>query len=228
MGGNATITPIDAGRWPANVVLDEEAAARLDGEVGDLPGRGNVGPSTAIGPAGAATVPASAERPSGAEYTYGDTGGASRFFYTAKASRSEREAGLGPARAHVDPKRKDGSAGRNSPRAGAGRQSKRANTHPTVKPIDLMQWLVRLVTPPGGIVLDPFTGSGTTGCAAALEGFEFAGAEMSATYAEIARARIEHWRLVAVERSRQLPLFDPPEPRPRAEQTGLDFDEAAE
>jgi len=204
-----------AGRWPANVVLDEEAAARLDGEVGELASRGNIGSSVATGPPGAAYA-IGAERPSGAEYTYGDSGGASRFFYTAKASRAEREAGLGPARAHVDPKRKDGSA---------GRQSKRANTHPTVKPIDLMQWLLRLVTPPGGIVLDPFTGSGTTGCAAALEGFEFAGAEMSATYAEIARARIEHWRSVAVERSRQLPLFDPPEPRPRAEQTGLDLDE---
>jgi len=220
----------NAGRWPANVVLDEEAAARLDGETGALTSRGNIGPSIAKGPPGAAYA-IGAERPSGSEYTYGDSGGASRFFYTAKASRAEREAGLGGKRRRSSAEitgRAEGSAGSKHPRASVT-GSKRANTHPTVKPIDLMQWLVRLVTPPGGKVLDPFTGSGTTGCAAALEGFEFAGAELSATYAEIARARIEHWRSVAVERSRQLPLFDPPEPRPRAEQTGLDFAaEAAE
>lgn len=65
---------------------------------------------------------------------------------------------------------------------------------PTVKPVDVMRWLVRLVTPPGGTVLDPFTGSGTTGVAAHLEGVEFLGIEREAEYAEIARARIEWWR----------------------------------
>jgi DNA modification methylase len=93
---------------------------------------------------------------------YGDTGGASRFFYVAKASRAERNAGM-------------------------------KNTHPTVKPIDLMRWLVRLVTPPNGVILDPFAGSGTTGCAATLEGFDFIGIERGAEYVEIARARIEWW-----------------------------------
>ena len=92
-------------------------------------------------------------------------GGASRFFYCAKASRGERNAGLDDERNH----------------------------HPTVKPIALMRHLVRLVTPPGGVVLDPFTGSGTTGCAVALEGFAFVGVEMSEEYAEIARRRIAHW-----------------------------------
>lgn len=95
----------------------------------------------------------------------GSRGGASRFFYCAKASSAERSAGL-----------PDG-----------------ANTHPTVKPIDLMRWLVRLVTPPGGTVLDPFTGSGSTGCAAVLEGFDFIGIEREAKYAEIACARIAFW-----------------------------------
>lgn len=96
---------------------------------------------------------------------------AARFFYCAKASRSEREAGLEGDKC----------------------------THPTVKPIALMRYLCRLVTPPGGIVLDPFTGSGTTGCAATLEGFGFVGIEREAEYAEIARRRVEHWRDVATE-----------------------------
>ncbi len=101
-------------------------------------------------------------------------GTAARFFpsfrYCAKASRSEREAGLVP------------------PAPG-----KRANRHPTVKPIEAMRWLVRLVTPPGGVVLDPFTGSGTTGCAAALEGFAFVGCEQDPEHADLARRRIAHW-----------------------------------
>jgi site-specific DNA-methyltransferase (adenine-specific) len=57
-----------------------------------------------------------------------------------------------------------------------------------------MRWLVRMVTPPGGVVLDPFLGSGTTGCAAALEGFDFVGIEQDAEYIEIATRRIEHWK----------------------------------
>lgn len=127
------------GRWPANVVLDPEAAAMLDEQSGERPGS--------------------------------DGQGASRFFYCAKASRGERNAGL------------DGFEERAALR----------NVHPTVKPIDLMRWLVRLVTPPGGTVLDPFTGSGTTGCAAVLEGFDFIGIEREGEYVEIARARIRHW-----------------------------------
>jgi DNA modification methylase len=95
----------------------------------------------------------------------GDSGSAARFFYCSKASTRERNAGMEP------PAR---------------------NIHATVKPISLMRWLVRLVTPPDGLVLDPFTGSGTTGCAAVLEGKRFIGCELSAEYAEIARARIAH------------------------------------
>jgi DNA modification methylase len=96
-------------------------------------------------------------------------GDVSRFFYTAKASKKEREAGL------------DATDGR-------------ANVHPTVKPIDLMRYLCRLITPPNGTVLDPFMGSGSTGCAAALEGFDFVGIERETEYFEIAQRRIEHWR----------------------------------
>jgi site-specific DNA-methyltransferase (adenine-specific) len=104
-------------------------------------------------------------------------GEAARFFYCAKASKRDREEGL-----------RDAGIGA---LRDAGRPSEpRANHHPTVKPTDLMRYLCRLVTPPGGIVLDPFTGSGSTGKAAVLEGFRFLGCELSEEYAAIARARI--------------------------------------
>ena len=70
---------------------------------------------------------------------------------------------------------------------------RRRNTHPTVKPIALMRYLCRLITPPGGLVLDPFCGSGTTGCAAVLEGFRFVGIELDEHFAEIAMARVAYW-----------------------------------
>jgi len=118
-----------------------------------------------------------------------------------KASRSEREAGCEelPGRSGAAAvERKEGSAGLNNPRAGAGRTAESVrNSHPTVKPIELMRWLVRLVTPEGGTVLDPFTGSGTTGIAAVLEGRDFLGAEMNDTaeepFVSIATARIAYW-----------------------------------
>ena len=91
-----------------------------------------------------------------------------RFFYCSKASVRERDAGVGGGR-------------------------KRANTHPTVKPLDLMCYLVRLVTPKGAIVLDPFMGSGTTGCAAAIEGARFVGIEREGEYITIAQERVKHW-----------------------------------
>jgi site-specific DNA-methyltransferase (adenine-specific) len=143
------------GRWPANVVLDEEAAVLLDEQSGELRSgysEGFEGPHTesrTFGRFGRNVI-----RP---ETIYADAGGASRFFYCAKASRSERGDG---------------------------------NTHPTVKPLALMEWLVRLVTPAGGRVLDLFCGSGTTGVAAVTQGFRFDGIEQAAEYADIARARL--------------------------------------
>jgi site-specific DNA-methyltransferase (adenine-specific) len=92
-----------------------------------------------------------------------DSGSAARFFYTAKASADDRNEEL-PSRVR--------------------------NRHPTVKPVDLMRWLVRLIAPPGGAVLDPFMGSGSTGKAAALEGFDFVGCELDPVHAEIAELRI--------------------------------------
>ncbi len=88
--------------------------------------------------------------------------------------------------------RQEGSDGLNSPRAGAGRTSGSRNHHPTVKPTELMRYLVRLVTPPGGTVLDPFMGSGSTGRAAKFEGFEFIGIEQDAAYVLIAQERIKN------------------------------------
>lgn len=116
----------------------------------------------------------------------------SRFFYVAKASRREREAGL-----EGMPKKEVliGAEGHAiNPMTGKPVVDiPRANGHPTVKPIALMRWLCRLVTPKGGLILDPFTGSGTTGCAAVLEGFRFVGIEREPEYAAIAEKRIAHW-----------------------------------
>ncbi len=121
-------------------------------------------------------------------------GDAARFFYCPKASKADRDEGcegleFRTAGEMVD--REEGSAGIQNPRAGAGRTGGGRNAHPTVKPVALMRYLCRLVTPPGGVVLDPFTGSGSTGKAAILERFNFIGIEREAEYVEIAKARIE-------------------------------------
>lgn len=200
------------GRWPANVCLDEDAAALLDEMSGE---RGSNWRQS--------------KRPNGSnEHGYGysphpahgvhDTGGASRFFYVAKASRRERNAGLEGMPEYRDVAnvsvrtRMCNVCGTKAKAPGPGgrypncdhenwsyvdQQEDRhkgavANHHPTVKPVSLMRWLARLVTPPGGIVLDPFMGSGTTGIAAVTEGFRFIGVEQSEEYAEIARKRIAY------------------------------------
>jgi DNA modification methylase len=96
-----------------------------------------------------------------------------------------------PARSGGDATdRTEGSAGLQNPRAGAGRTGGARNIHPTVKPVELMRWLVRLVTPVNGIVLDPFLGSGTTAMAAVYEQRRWIGIEREAEYAEIAERRI--------------------------------------
>ena len=145
--------PETAGRWPANVVLDEHTAAIVDEQSGASHGTartGHPGGSTFGG------------GPMGADVEgtwYGDTGGASRFFYVAKAPSEERPRGNGTA-------------------------------HPTVKPLDLMRWLVRLVTPPGGIVLEPFAGSGTTVEACIKEDVRCIAIEREADYLPLIEERI--------------------------------------
>lgn len=149
----------DRGRWPANVVLDESQAAVLDEQSGvstsRAANRGNLG----AGPFSRLEGGGSIE---GTDSVRGhdDSGGASRFFYVAKAPKSERPVVDGVA-------------------------------HPTVKPLALMRWLIRLVTPYGGVVLDPFAGSGTTLEAAYLEGMESIGCELTPDFWPLIEARIE-------------------------------------
>jgi site-specific DNA-methyltransferase (adenine-specific) len=121
-----------------------------------------------------------------------------RFFYCPKASRREREAGCEGLSRHTIQTFQIGAS--NERRAKANPV---ANVHPTVKPIELMRWIVRLITPCDGLVLDPFAGSATTGAAAVLEGARFLGIEREAEYIPIARARVRYWAMRAREASRQ-------------------------
>lgn len=188
------------GRWPANVLHDgsEEVLAAFPDAKGQ---QGYVGPKHG-------------ERPS--KGIYGDFGArpdshprveeetsAARFFYCAKASRADRDAGLD----HL-PKKAGGmvsnTSGQHMTRRDEGyKPEPRANTHPTVKPTTLMQWLCRLITPRGGIILDPFMGSGSTGKAAVLEGFQFVGCEREDEYMPIATARIA-WAIGSVSKDDEL------------------------
>ena len=113
------------------------------------------------------------------------------FFYQAKASKKEREAGL----ENVDPQQQDesrevGKPGGDNPRNRGAKE--RLNFHPTVKPVALIRYLIRMVMPPDGIVLDPFMGSGTTAVAAIQEGFSFVGCEFTEDYLPIVQGRIEY------------------------------------
>ena len=178
-----------SGRWPANVVMDEEAGRVLDEMTGELTSSLRQ-PHHDIG----RTQQACYGKPSGEQYasTYGDSGGASRFFYCAKTSSAERNAGLDgfEEREH----RRYGEQGQGPmPQQTPRTAQVAANVHPTVKPIALMRWLVRMVTPPNGTILDPFNGSGSTGCAAVLENFNYIGIEREAEYVAIAEARIKWW-----------------------------------
>ncbi|HPM52780.1 MAG TPA: site-specific DNA-methyltransferase [Rhodoglobus sp.] len=194
-GGSGGVGGSAAGRWPANLILDEAAGALLDAQSGTRTS-GKV--TKTYEPDRRESVAMSVKgRKLDPDMVYSDSGRASRFFYCPKASRSEREAGLDhlPPRV-VDPSREPDAAARQSPRTGAGCSGEpRHNHHATVKPVELMRWLVRLVTPPGGMVLEPFAGSGTTLVACALEGVDCLGMELDADYVEIARARVEHARV---------------------------------
>jgi DNA modification methylase len=179
-GVDKTWEPTNAeGRFPANIILDEEAGRVLDKQSGI---------------------------------------GASRFFYQAKVGKKERSMGLEPIGTFTSrPKREDGSiiykdthpeeweeAMKSRPTKDKNilassvmklqtQNTSLKNTHPTVKPVSLMAYLVRLVTPPNGIVLDPFMGSGSTGIATRLEGFRFCGMEMDEDYFKIASSRIDNF-----------------------------------
>ena len=177
----------DAGRWPANLIHDgsDEVVALF--------------PESTSGAMRAGTQRAAQDEPGSVCFgTYGgnatsteiaaSSGSAARFFYCAKASKEDRNEGcqsIAPKQYSHDGRETsiDNAYQRNS--------SNSSNSHPTVKPTALMAYLCRLVTPPGGTILDPFMGSGSTGKAAMLEGFNFIGIDLTPEYVEIASARIE-------------------------------------
>jgi site-specific DNA-methyltransferase (adenine-specific) len=185
-GADGNTTPERTGRFPANFIHDgSDEVVALFPDTGKSTG-GRIGKKSM----GDVTNVPAGEYEAG-DPGYGDSGSAARFFYCAKASKRDRNEGLdGFEKKITNDITPPGTKGSNSPRAGAGRSGATANHHPTVKPTTLMQYLVRLVTPPNGIVLDPFMGSGSTGKACAYEGFNFIGIDQSAEYVEIARARI--------------------------------------
>lgn len=123
------------------------------------------------------------------QITYGDFGGASRFFYQAKPSKAERNLGLEGFDSQRSDYRPNDDKRKNTIRERLHNSRPKANHHPTVKSLSLMRYLVRLVTPKGGTVLDHFCGSGTTGMACMIEGFDFIGIDSSPEYIEIAKAR---------------------------------------
>jgi DNA modification methylase len=192
-GGNGlneqTSASHSQGRWPANVILDEYSAGELDEQSGILKSGAHI-KDWVIDDASTKTPSSFSGGMSGKTRSYrspANTGGASRFFYCAKASKRDRNEGLEGL---------EGKAATRWPQGGIQEGSSRGaisqNFHPTVKPTNLMRYLVKLVTPPGGTVLDPFTGSGSTGKAAILEGFDFIGIEMTEEYIPIIDARLKH------------------------------------
>ena len=232
-GNQVQINP--EGRFPANIIFDEEAGKILDEQSGDRKGMASQNCNNQKLYGGNAMNVSSTTR-DGFKQGYNDNGGASRFFYCPKASKKDRDEGM-PEKVGVfiqRPRREDGSViykethpeewaevmskkprkektslgaaeeilqekkikGRDEGQDNTNVPHKarpvgRANIHPTVKPTDLMAYLIRLVTPKGGVVLDPFTGSGSTGKAAVREGMNFIGIEREEEYFEIAKQRIE-------------------------------------
>ena len=189
MGTNAHTNGSASGRFPANLI--HAGSDEVLGLFPETTSGANPTSRGGIGYMSSAKGQDSCDAPRGI-----DSGSAARFFYCAKASAEDRDDGCSalPAKSagQVTGGRVEGSAGLSSPRSGAGRRREETrNIHPTVKPTDLMRYLCRLVTPPGGLVLDPFVGSGSTGRGAVLEGFQFVGIEREAEYVAIARARID-------------------------------------
>jgi site-specific DNA-methyltransferase (adenine-specific) len=186
-GTGRSYAPEGQGRWPANVILDEYSAGLLDEQSGHT--RDGVAMK---GNSAGNNIFSENSKPTAPNHGYGGQGGASRFFYCAKASKRDRNEGLDgleaiPAGAMagnlVDGQRKGGDGS-------DIKTPTRQNFHPTVKPTTLMRYLIKLVTPAGGTVLDPFTGSGSTGKAALLDGYDFVGVELTEEYLPIIEGRL--------------------------------------
>ena len=198
-GGGKYSQPVESGRFPANIILDKEAGKILDEQSGittsgkvketkeSYEGESNTGFIRGV---------------SNSSNQHGGTGGASRFFYCPKTSKTDRNEGLedfkgkqiGTYNAHsADLKNYGGSSLGAASMSGNNKMPQpKQNFHPTVKPTDLMLYLIRLVTPKGGTTLDPFMGSGSTGKAAVRGGFDFVGIEREQDYKNIAEARIQY------------------------------------
>lgn len=181
-----------AGRWPANIIHDgsDEVVALFPAQAGQAAALKTRNSDKTRNSFGAFTGTEDANFA-----PHDERGSAARFFYCAKTSRSDRNAGL------VDPgpQLQHGSTLRDAENLGDDRKG---NHHPTVKPTDLMAYLVRLVTPQGGTVLDPFMGSGSTGKACMREGMRFIGIDMTPEYVTIAAARIGHEAAMVAEAAR--------------------------
>ena len=174
------------GRWPANVLHD--GSPEVLAAFPDAPGQAaSVSGPTADGASGSVFGKFAGRGQTGSPRL--DSGSAARFFYCAKASREDRNDGCDGMERRLGPEAGGSRASEAGRRGGYG--APRENHHPTVKPTALMRWLCRLVTPPGGLVLDPFAGSGSTGRGALAEGMKFIGIELDPEYARIAEARIK-------------------------------------
>ena len=180
------------GRFPANIIFDEEAGQLLDQQSGVSKGAIRKPTGKKSGDYSDRTYSKGMADPNTIR-GFDDKGGASRFFYCPKAAKSDRNEGL-------DDFEKKGNKFM-ATKNGTGETSKgmerfttepKENHHPTVKPTDLMRYLINLVTPPNGTILDPFMGSGSTGKAAVRCGVNFIGIEKEQEYMDIASARIEH------------------------------------
>lgn len=195
----------DSGRWPPNLLLTHAIECNATGRcvpwcpVAEMDRQSGTSPTGGLHSDAPSKSAFTGGKTIGAQHC--DTGGASRFFprfrYQAKPSTAEKDAGLDdlPKRSTGFPMRSadEDSASEGGDGSKTHRTSERRNVHPTIKSIALMRWLVRLITPPSGIVLDPFAGSGTTGIACVEEGVSFIGCEQSEEFAEIARHRLAHY-----------------------------------
>lgn len=180
--------PDTAGRWPANLIHDgsDEVVELFPANAGaSAPVKGTEASKASVG-----NVTGERERVPGAFHA--DSGSAARFFYCAKAGKRDRNEGLEAFDAVMTNFAAGTGLSKNGDGSPRNMNADAKNPHPTVKPTELMRYLCRLVTPPGGVVLDPFMGSGSTGKAAMREGFRFIGCELSPEYLAIAEARIGH------------------------------------
>jgi DNA modification methylase len=195
LGTVTGVRPSNQGRWPANIILDPYTAELLDEQSGTL----KSGELKAGRPVAHTNVDFMKGLDTHTYSSQSNSGGASRFFYVAKASKRDRNEGLDELPQVVGGSMTGKEYRENKPTNHPVRQ----NFHPTVKPTTLMEYLIKLVTPPGGTVLDPFTGSGSTGKAAILQGFDFIGIEMTEEYLPIIEGRLKHAEQLVAEAKEQ-------------------------